>query len=85
MRITVMKDRPSMFSDPKKVLSVFAEKAKKGESYSNREVGRWLTAEDKKEHNPSMVKRKMVWLYDRGLVSESIDKDTKKSVGWRRK
>jgi hypothetical protein len=84
-RFKVMEDRPSKFSDPKEVLSVFVEKAKKGESYSNREVGRWLTTADKKEHNPSMVRRKMAWLYDKGLVAESIDKDTKRSVGWRKK
>jgi len=85
-RIKVIKDRPSKFSDPREVLRVCRENGKKEHSYSDREIAGWCSVEDKKQHSPAMIGRKMKWLYehDRG-VAKSVDSDTGEFVGWRLK
>ena len=84
--LRVMMQRPSIWSDYWAIYNLVMEKARKGQTFRDRDVIRWMFDVDGKQHSPSMVSERMERYYSNGAagVGMSVDRVTGAFVGWRR-
>ena len=84
--LRVMMQRPSIWSDYWAIYNLVMETARKGQTFSNRDITRWMFDVDGKQHSPSMVSERMERYYlNRATgVGMSVDRVTAAFVGWRR-